>query len=94
MLKMDSEKELYKIIDEILWKEWDPIGVNETPEARNEYYGYIPDIFSLTLKNTSADEIADKLDFFATDRMGLTSNKNNCIVVAKKIISEKNKLIS
>lgn len=28
---------IYKRIDEILWFDWDPIGVNQIEEARDEY---------------------------------------------------------
>ena len=33
---------LYKRIDEILWEDWDPIGVNDVEEARDEYQSYLP----------------------------------------------------
>lgn len=89
---MDFDKQLYNIIDKILWEDWDPIGVNNCPEARNEYHGYIPEIFSLILNNVPAEKISSKLYSFATERMGLSNNKNNCLVVANKIISEKAKL--
>lgn len=90
---MDSEKELYKIIDKILWEDWDPIGINTSQKARNEYYGYIPEILSLILNNSSVEEITDKLDYFSHLRMGLDSNKNHCKEIAEKIISERNKLL-
>jgi hypothetical protein len=42
----------YKKIDNILWTDWDPIGIHdETP--RDEYRGYIPEI--LRLKKSGAD---------------------------------------
>lgn len=36
-MSMTSEhKELYKAIDEVLWNDWDPIGVNDIA-PRDEY---------------------------------------------------------
>lgn len=52
---------LYKRIDEILWLDWDPIGVSDTPEARVEYLNYLPGVFSLALGRCDVDEIADRL---------------------------------
>ena len=34
----DKQKKLYKAIDEILWKDWDPIGVNDIEDVRDEYF--------------------------------------------------------
>jgi hypothetical protein len=45
--KMDETDEiLYEKIDEILWLDWDPIGVNEF-EVRDEYQSYTPAIYDL-----------------------------------------------
>lgn len=30
---------IFQQIDEILWREWDPIEVNDTEEVRDEYRG-------------------------------------------------------
>lgn len=40
---------LYRRIDEILRNDWDPIGVSGIPEARDEYYDYLPIVFRLVL---------------------------------------------
>jgi hypothetical protein len=32
----------FKAIHDVLLNEWDPIGVNDAPEARDEYDNYIP----------------------------------------------------
>ncbi len=31
-----QQKELYKKIDQILWKDWDPIGVNDNKDIGEE----------------------------------------------------------
>uniref|UniRef100_UPI003F4960A5 hypothetical protein n=1 Tax=Cupriavidus necator TaxID=106590 RepID=UPI003F4960A5 len=67
----DAELELYRRVDEVLYYVWDPIGVARSPAARNEYQGYLPEVFSMLLQGADASTIAAYLDAVATDRMGL-----------------------
>ncbi len=39
---------IYKAINEILWNDWNPIGINDSA-PRNEYYGFIPELFELKI---------------------------------------------
>jgi len=75
----DEQNQLYNLIDELLWCEWDPIGVNDYPDARDEYQSYTPQIFSLAIKGASREDIAQKLLQIETEMMGLVGNvkKNN-----------------
>jgi hypothetical protein len=34
-------------VGDILWREWDPIGVNAFAQARDEYDGYVPQLCEL-----------------------------------------------
>lgn len=79
-------KELYQKIDEILWTDWDPIGVNDIA-PRDEYQGYTPTIFNLIKKNSDKETIAQKLFDFETQNMGLFGNIEHCRQVAEKIIN-------
>ncbi len=54
-----EHKELYKAIDEILWNDWDPIGVKEIA-PRDEYQNYTPTIFSLKINGVDTETIAKK----------------------------------
>ena len=82
-----EDKLLYRQIDEILWNDWDPIGVNETPEARDEYYGYIFDLLELKRRKVSMEEMANHLFRIETEDIGLFGNKENCERVAQKILA-------
>jgi len=85
---MKSEhKELYKQIDEILWQDWDPIGINDEENVRDEYDGYIPQVFSLKIQGADKNKIADYLYQMETINMGINGNKQNCELVAEKIIN-------
>ncbi len=48
-------------IDEILWFDWDPIGVNDYPEARDEYRSYVPEIYDLKILGADRALIAERL---------------------------------
>ena len=57
---------------------WDPIGVSDVPEARDEYRSYLPQVFSLLIRRASSKEIYDFLENTATQTMGLTRSNRDC----------------
>ena len=81
-----NKEELWAIVDEIFWKDWDPIGVNGEEAARDEYYSYIPAIVGMVTANASAQEIAEQLYIIETKSMGLRGNNEKCKMVADKIM--------
>ncbi|MBV6483865.1 MAG: hypothetical protein KFKLKKLM_00324 [Flavobacteriales bacterium] len=86
---MTSEQlKLYKSIDEILWFDWDPIGINNIG-IRDEYQGYLPHIYKLKIEGASKTEIAKYLDEVVTERMGLESNIKFSEEIAEKILALK-----
>ena len=82
-----EQKKLYKVIDEILWNDWDPIGVNDIEEARDEYQSYIPQAFSFRIKNSDRETIAQYLYKIETENMGLSGDIEHCRQVAEKILA-------
>ncbi|HEY0667388.1 MAG TPA: hypothetical protein VGD22_04375 [Sphingobacteriaceae bacterium] len=72
-------------MDDILWLDWDPIGVNEYEEARDEYYSYLPEVFRLKIENAEKETIAQYLYRIETQNMGLFGDIENCRRVADKI---------
>jgi hypothetical protein len=77
---------LYRGIDEILWSDWDPIGISKWEDSpRDEYQGYLPTVFSLAIRGASALEIAEYLRQVATERMGLDFSIERELPVAEKI---------
>jgi hypothetical protein len=74
-----QDLELYRRIDEVLFYLWDPIGVNEAPEARDEYYSYLPEVFSMVQSNASAKEIAVYLQKIVREAMGLTVSAESLV---------------
>ena len=71
----------YRRVDEVLHYLWDPLGVSDVPEARDEYNSYLPHVFSLVVRRASAQEIADFLDRTATHTMGLSDALAPCTLI-------------
>lgn len=43
----DTELELYRRVDEVLYYVWDPIGVAPNAVTRDEYQRYLPEVFAM-----------------------------------------------
>jgi hypothetical protein len=84
-----SDEELYRRTDEVLHYIWDPIGVAEAPTARDEYYSYLPKVFSLLKTNAGAEQIADYLFQVSTELMGLNGNRAHDLRVAEVLLDWK-----
>ncbi|MDX6748116.1 hypothetical protein SHK09_15065 [Polaribacter sp. PL03] len=82
-------KELERRIDEVLYYVWDPIGVSEEPCARGEYSSYTMTILKYVL-NEDLEKITNQLKNIEIDSMGLTSNSEQNLIVAKLLLEYKN----
>jgi hypothetical protein len=63
---------LYRLCDEALYYIWDPVGVAGVPEARDEYYAYLPHVFGL-VKARQRPELLRYLRDVSEEHMGLSS---------------------
>ncbi len=86
-MALTDEQILYRHIDDILWQEWDPIGINDCEGARDEYYSYLPNVWRLKLKYADTETIAQYLLKIETEHMGLNGDIEHCRKVANKINS-------
>ena len=84
-LKAAKDFLLYKKIDDILWYDWDPIGVKDLA-PRDEYQSYVPDIFNLKKAGADRNQIANALFKFETENMGMGGTLENCLIIADKIL--------
>lgn len=64
-------KFLLKYIDEVLHYLWDPIGISDTPEARNEYKSYTNRVYKEVIQNKTLEDIVIILNDIERDRMNL-----------------------
>ncbi|KRA45509.1 hypothetical protein [Devosia sp. Root635] len=66
-------------------KHWDPIGVEDEPEAQDEYDDYIPVIWKLLINRESTRVIAATLQAIEVEQMGLPANQPRALSAAKKL---------
>lgn len=85
-------REAKRQIRKILLEYWDPIGVNDVPEAQDEYDNYLGKIFSMLETKASEDELISHLYWIETDHMGLTSRSKEAIkpIVQKLLLIDAN----
>lgn len=63
------------LVRDILLRDWDPIGVSDIPEAKDEYDSYADTVFSMLInQKADTDEIASYLFRVATERMRLADH--------------------
>ena len=82
---LDRAKSLHAKIREILLKEWDPIGVQDIPEAQDEYDSYVPSVYKMIISRKPIHEIFDYLWWVETEHMGLTGDRQNTEYIAKTL---------
>ncbi len=68
---MPDDDELFKRVDEVVHYIWDPIGICEHPQARDEYHSYLAAIFS-RVKSGKAEDIIEYMKWAAGEHMGLS----------------------
>ena len=90
----DPELKFYIILDEILWKDWDPIGVyGAGDDARDEYRDYLPEIYKMIKLNESERDISNYLFHIETEIMNLPENRGRCGKVATLVLSARDKFL-
>ncbi len=85
-LRDKKDNELNKRCDEILHYIWDPIGVQDIPGARDEYHGYLPQLFKLVKDGADQIKIAEYLDRTQKNEIGLLSNLPENLKVARVLL--------
>ena len=86
--RTDSKKmrDLISAVDEVLFHEWDPIGVNETLEAFDEYSSYAPGLLRCAMSG-DPEVVADQLGWISSETMGLSDgNRQRDLMIAQKLI--------
>jgi hypothetical protein len=73
---VDQAIRLQRAIREALLKEWDPIGVKDIPEARDEYSGYVGPVYELLRSGATEKEVFEYLWWTETDQMGLLGDRS------------------
>jgi hypothetical protein len=79
---------LSQAVKDILFHEWDPIGVNDSPRAGNEYDSYAPTLCRLIRERADDHKIVRHLERLQKLSMGLsTTNPAHDLRIASRLIS-------
>lgn len=81
-----KDMELYRRVDEVLHYRWDPCQVSGAPQARDEYYGYLPQVFQLVLEGAGAAAIAEHLTSIERERMGLSTEPASLLPIGELLV--------
>jgi hypothetical protein len=86
--RKSSEKDnrLYQRVDEVLHYLWDPIGIARCPGARDEYYSYLPQVFSMLKQGCNEEKIADYLGKVTSLSMGMGTNKERDLQIGRILV--------
>ena len=85
VLTENKDLALYQRIDEILWFDWDPLGINDIA-PRDEYKSYVIDIIDLVKAKADSQTIAQHLLKIEKENMGKVANIEKCYTVADKML--------
>jgi len=83
-----KRKELWQAVKEVLFREWDPIGINSNPACSDEYDSYVNTIVRLLQAEADEYKIAEHLRSLQRVSMGLSSaNEERDRRIARRLIS-------
>lgn len=87
MPQSESYRRLHRAVREVLWKDWDPIGVNHFGPD-DEYDSYAPGICRLLMEGADERKIADRLQQLAENAMGLPHvSREHSLHIARRLLS-------
>jgi hypothetical protein len=81
-------RSIQESIRDILLRDWDPIGINDVPEAQDEYDSYVGGVYRLLASHCSADEMVDHLAKIESQAMELgNANREHLTRVANQLLA-------
>ena len=85
---MDSRNSRARAIQDsirrVLLKDWDPIGIQDEPNAQDEYDSYVGGVYRLLVQGASPAEVADHLATVEREAMGLKTEADALLRVATR----------
>jgi hypothetical protein len=77
---------LHEKVRTILLRDWDPIGVNDLPEAQDEYDSYVQPISEMLKQGKDVNEVYAYLRWVVKDYMCLDGNEDTDRAIAEKLV--------
>ncbi|MFC7290453.1 hypothetical protein [Hirschia litorea] len=93
MPKQDIEldrwlKGLSQIVGEVLWRDWDPMDVNEDVTHVGIYDEHIPGVLRLLLNDAEPSEVADLLWKIEEEDLQLSISQADTVDAANMLVNE------
>jgi len=83
-------KELISGVRNILFSEWDPVGVNDNPNLQDEYDRYIGRIIQMLSEDSSIHDLVKLLKDIEVNEIGCSTSDAIVFNTAKKLLKLKN----
>lgn len=85
---VDKIAEIHRRLEDLLYHDWNPIGVPHIPETAGEYRGYVRGVYDVSVRTRLAQAVAELLLQLEREQMGLTvwSSWKARLPVAQKIL--------
>jgi hypothetical protein len=77
-------REIHNSIREVLIRDWDPIHVEDIPEAQNEYDAYVGGVYHVLARGASEVTIATYLASVERESMGFSTSAEALLPVARR----------
>lgn len=85
--RLPTSSELSELVRIALWQDWDPIGINDCPEAQDEYDSYVGGICSLLNSGADSHMLGNHLSQIETKSMGLSAPCSHLEDVVVKLLA-------
>ena len=82
-----KDQALLKAVDEVLHYIWDPIGIADTPQSRDEYQGYTGHVFTMLHSGASESELSNHLQTISETRTGMGKSQDKSNQAAAALIA-------
>jgi len=74
--RSEKERELYIVVDEILFNVWDALCLSMEPDCREEYLPYLPHTYELLMASENGDELWQYLVYIEETKIGVLKEDN------------------
>ena len=71
-MKQSSDDPLFVAVQEVLLREWDPIGIKTNEQCNGEYDSYVRTVCRMLRQGVDEYRLTNQLTRFQSDSMGLT----------------------
>jgi hypothetical protein len=78
-------REIQDSIREVLIREWDPIHIQDVPEAQDEYDAYVGGVYQLLVSGASEFAIATHLAAVERESMGFSTSAEALVPVGRRL---------